>query len=139
LQATFLFWGFLFLLLRKTIPPEAHFQPGTLAVIFLFFLLVSFAFSPLQSFISRDMEEDADRVSVQLTGNVPAVVRLQTDLPLETFPMYPRRNLYGGSATATRPRRPGLTACSRPDNSRPVKKRQTFFIMPVLWYYKITS
>jgi STE24 endopeptidase len=46
----------------------------------LLFLITSFAASPLQNYISRCMETEADRTSVMLTGDVPAAVRLEIDL-----------------------------------------------------------
>ncbi len=73
-------WGLLFLLLRATLPPQVHQQPLTWAVILLFFMLVSFASSPLQNYISRHMELEADRVAVTLTGDVGAAIRLQKNL-----------------------------------------------------------
>lgn len=85
IAGNFILWGFLFILLRKTMPPALHCQPGTLAVIFLFFLLVSFACSPLQNAFSRSMEEDADRLSIQLTGNIQAAVQLQKDLAVNNL------------------------------------------------------
>lgn len=75
----FILWGLLFLLLRGTVPLLTR-NPITWAVILLFFLIVSFAGSPLQNYISRRMETEADRTMVMLTGDVPAAVRLEVDL-----------------------------------------------------------
>ncbi|MDD2554703.1 MAG: M48 family metallopeptidase [Desulfotomaculaceae bacterium] len=75
----FILWYLLFLLLRVTVPNVTR-SPVTWAVIMLFFLLTSFAGSPLQNYISRRMETEADRTSVMLTGDVPAAVRLEIDL-----------------------------------------------------------
>jgi len=76
----FVLWGLLFLLLRSTVPPFMRYPPYIWSVVLLFFLMVSFAGSPLQNIVSRSMEKEADRVSVMLTGDVPAAVRLQVDL-----------------------------------------------------------
>ncbi|AEG58837.1 M48 family metallopeptidase [Desulforamulus ruminis] len=77
----FLVWGLLFLVLRGTFPPTPlRYPPQAWAVILLFFVLISFISSPLQNYISRDMEKEADRVSVWLTGDAPAAVRLQINL-----------------------------------------------------------
>ncbi len=75
----FILWYLLFLLLRVTVPDLTR-SPVTWAVIMLFFLITSFAGSPLQNHISRRMETEADRTSVALTGDVPAAVRLEIDL-----------------------------------------------------------
>lgn len=76
---SFIVWGLLFVMLRATLPVR-FLPPQTWAVILLFFTLVSFAASPLQNYISRGMETEADRVAVKLTGNAPAAVRLQVSL-----------------------------------------------------------
>jgi len=76
----FILWGLLFLLLKTSLPVYGRFPPVTWAVALLFFLLVSFTSSPLQNYISRNMEEEADRVAVTLTGDIPAAIRLQVDL-----------------------------------------------------------
>jgi len=76
----FALWGLLFVFLRATIPQLTRYPPYTWAVILLFFLLASFAGAPLQNYFSRNMEIEADRVAVKLTGNAPAAVRLQVDL-----------------------------------------------------------
>jgi len=76
----FVFWVLLFVLLRATAPVNDRYPPHTWAVVLLFFLLVSFVSSPLQNYFSRSMEEEADRIAVQLTGDAPAAVRLQVNL-----------------------------------------------------------
>jgi len=77
-------WGLLFLLLRGTVPLLTR-NPVTWAVILLFFLIASFAGSPLQNYISRHMEIEADRTSITLTGDVPAAVRLEIDLAVSNL------------------------------------------------------
>ncbi len=74
---SFVIWGLLFILLRLTLPTPMPYPPHTWAIILLFFLLISFASSPLQNSFSRNMEEEADRVAVKLTGDAPAAIRLQ--------------------------------------------------------------
>ncbi|GAB6179259.1 hypothetical protein JCM14036_05780 [Desulfotomaculum defluvii] len=78
--SNFILWGLLFIFIKTSLPPGTHFPPYTWALTLLFFTAVSFAASPLQSTISRGMEQEADRVSVQLTGDVQAAVRLQVNL-----------------------------------------------------------
>ncbi len=80
----FILWGLLFLLLRGTVPQLTR-NPATWAVIMLFFLLTSFAGSPLQNYISRSMETEADQTSVTLTRDVPAAVRLEIDLAVSNL------------------------------------------------------
>jgi STE24 endopeptidase len=83
---SFALWGLLFLILRSTIPlAGGRYPPGAWAVILLFFLLVSFAGTPLQNYFSRDMEQEADRVAVMLTGDVEGAVRLQQDLAVKNL------------------------------------------------------
>ncbi len=78
---SFTAWGLLFLLLRGAVPLPPGLPPPHLWVaVLLFFLLLSFAGSPVENHISRAMEKEADRVAVELTGNVPAAVRLQVNL-----------------------------------------------------------
>jgi len=81
----FFIWAMLFVVLRTTIPKTAYFPPYTWAVMLLFFSLISFASSPLQNYISRGMEKEADRVAVQLTGDVRAAVRLEVNLAVKNM------------------------------------------------------
>lgn len=77
---TFFAWGLLFLILKSTLPVPGRYPPHAWAAVLLFFLLVSFLSSPLQNHISRNMEKEADRVAVELTGDIPAATRLQVNL-----------------------------------------------------------
>jgi STE24 endopeptidase len=79
-MGSFVIWGLLFVALRGTIPVSAPYPPHAWAVVLLFATLGFFVSSPLQNFISRRMEEEADRVAVQLTGDAAAAVRLQVEL-----------------------------------------------------------
>ncbi len=82
LLANFLIWGLLFITLKTTIPISSYgnYPPYTWAVIVLFMALVSFAASPVMNGFSRNMEFEADRVAVQITGDAPAAERLQVNL-----------------------------------------------------------
>jgi STE24 endopeptidase len=51
----------------------------------LFFLMTSFLSSPLQNYISRGMEREADSVSVMLTGDAGAAERLQVNLAVKNL------------------------------------------------------
>ncbi|WP_286726191.1 M48 family metallopeptidase, partial [Pelotomaculum sp. PtaB.Bin117] len=62
----FLLWGFLFVLLRTSVTQCTRYPPHVLALILLFFLLASFAGTPLQNYFSRGMEVEADQVAVSL-------------------------------------------------------------------------
>ncbi|WP_027364099.1 M48 family metallopeptidase [Desulfotruncus alcoholivorax] len=81
--ANFLIWLVLFLVLQDMVPSARYYPPYTWAVIVLFFLLVSFVGSPLQNYVSRGMEREADRVSVLLTGDVPGAVQLEVNLAVK--------------------------------------------------------
>jgi len=76
----FLAWGLLALFLRGFTPKSGYYLPQLWAGLQLFFLLILMVTSPLQSYISRDMEKQADQVSLELTENPASVVRLQIDL-----------------------------------------------------------
>jgi len=73
-------WGLLFIVLRTTMPPFFRYPPYTVAVIMLFFLLVGFLSTPVQNYLSRSMEIEADRAAVELTGDVAGVISLQVNL-----------------------------------------------------------
>lgn len=76
----FLLWGLLFFTLRATLPAHLRYPIYTWAIVMLFFLMVSFVCSPVQNYVSRQMEKEADQVSVMLTGDKQAAVRLQVNL-----------------------------------------------------------
>lgn len=73
-------WAFLYVLLGLTLPAAGRYPPHTWAVALLFALLVFFVSSPLQNYLSRGMEAEADRLAVELTGYAPAAVRLEVEL-----------------------------------------------------------
>ncbi|MHB8157488.1 MAG: M48 family metallopeptidase [Desulfocucumaceae bacterium] len=79
-----LLWSLLFMLL-KGMNSSGPFPPHILAVALLFLMLASFVTTPLQNYISRGMEREADRASVVLTGDVGAAVRLEVDLAVKNL------------------------------------------------------
>ncbi|MHB1651297.1 MAG: M48 family metallopeptidase [Desulfitobacteriaceae bacterium] len=76
----FLVWGLLTLFLRQFTPASGRYLPQTWAILQLFLMLILFVTNPLQHYISREMEKQADQVSLELTRNPTAEVRLQVDL-----------------------------------------------------------
>ncbi|MFZ3100709.1 MAG: M48 family metallopeptidase [Desulfitobacteriaceae bacterium] len=76
----FLVWGLLALFLREFKLTNEVYGPQTWASLQLFILLILFVTNPLQSYISREMEQQADQVSLELTRNPMAEMRLQIDL-----------------------------------------------------------
>lgn len=77
---SFFLFALLYFLLRTTVTGGIGRTPHTLVLVLLFFSLISFIGSPLENYISREMEKEADRVAVGLTGDYSAAVRLQLDL-----------------------------------------------------------
>lgn len=76
----FLVWGLLALFLSEFTPASGHYLPEKWACLQLFLILILMVTSPLQNYISREMEKQADQVSLALTENPASVVRLQIDL-----------------------------------------------------------
>jgi len=81
----FILWSLLFVLIRTLAAQFTRCPPHIWAVILLFFLFTTFAGTPLKNYFSRNMEEEADRVAVLLTGDVPAALRLQVDLAVRNL------------------------------------------------------
>lgn len=77
---TFLVWGLLALYLSKLRPTTGHHRPQLWAGVQLFLLLIMMVTNPIQNYISREMEKQADQASLELTGDSSAVVRLQINL-----------------------------------------------------------
>jgi len=77
---SFLIWGLLALFLRGFTPVSGHYPQQIWASLLLFFLLILFVTNPLQNYISREMEQQADQVSLELTGDPTAAVHLQINL-----------------------------------------------------------
>jgi STE24 endopeptidase len=76
---SFLLWRLAFWVLNALFP-TGKYSLEALPIFLLFFLLMSFISSPLQNYVSRQMEIQADILAVQLTEDVPSAVRLQRDL-----------------------------------------------------------
>lgn len=76
---TFLLFGLLFILLKNMFSPLSAdpYPVHAWAIILLFFSLISFVSGPLQGYISRNVEAEADQVGVMLTNDIPAAVRLE--------------------------------------------------------------
>ena len=83
--SNFFLWGLLFILLKTAVPATTRYPPYTWPIILLFFLLISFVGSPLVSYISRSMEKEADKVSIMLTNNAEAAIRLQVNLSVKNI------------------------------------------------------
>ncbi|CAA7601429.1 Ste24 endopeptidase [Acididesulfobacillus acetoxydans] len=76
----FIAWRLLAFALHPWYTGAGRAAPQVWAVIQLFFLLALFVTNPVQNAISREMERQADQVSLQLTQDPQAEVRLQIDL-----------------------------------------------------------
>lgn len=76
----FLVCGLLAFFLRLGTSKSGHHRPQLWAVVQLFLLLIVMVTNPLQNYISREMEKQADQVCLELTGDPSAVVRLQINL-----------------------------------------------------------
>lgn len=79
----FILWGGLSLILPKSYLPGALPSPHILPAILLFMMLFSFISSPVQNYLSRGMEREADRVAVLLTGDAKAAADLQINLAVK--------------------------------------------------------
>lgn len=75
-----LIWGLLAFFLRMFRSPSGHYRPQLWASLQLFLMLILMVANPLQNYISREMEKQADQVALELTGNPAAVVRMQINL-----------------------------------------------------------
>ncbi len=76
----FFVFGLLTFLLKPWLPKNSKKQPQLWVALQLAVILLLFVSSPLQNAISRQMEINADHFSLELTGNLPAEIRLQEDL-----------------------------------------------------------
>lgn len=83
--ANFLLWALLYGVIGRALPSSRPIPAAYLAVIMLFFTMILFAGSPLENSISRGMEEEADRVAVQLTGDKEAAVKLEVNLAVKNL------------------------------------------------------
>lgn len=78
--SAFFLWGLLYLILGSTVSGRGGYPPHTWAIVVLFLLMVTFLSSPVENYLSRRMEKEADCTAVMLTGNIPVAIRLQVDL-----------------------------------------------------------
>ncbi|HZK84747.1 MAG TPA: M48 family metallopeptidase [Desulfosporosinus sp.] len=76
----FIVWRLMALFLRRLTPQSGSCPPRHWAGLQLYLLLILMVTNPLQNYISREMEKQADQVSLDLTANSSAVVRLQINL-----------------------------------------------------------
>ncbi|WP_425801928.1 M48 family metallopeptidase [Desulfitobacterium sp. Sab5] len=74
-----LFWKISFLVLNSFFPSGKYSPEAWPLFLFLIFI-VSFLSNPLQNYVSRQMETQADIEAVQLTKDVQSTIRLQIDL-----------------------------------------------------------
>ncbi|MGB9780764.1 M48 family metallopeptidase [Caldanaerobacter sp.] len=63
-----------------TIHPNIKITPTVLSVIYLFILLINFDTNPIQNYISRQMEKQADLLSVEFLHSKEPAIKLQIDL-----------------------------------------------------------
>lgn len=80
--AAFLLFGVLFIVLKGTFPLllGEPYPAHAWAIILLFVHLVFFVSSPLEGYISRHIEAEADQIGIMLTNDIPAAVRLDMHL-----------------------------------------------------------
>lgn len=76
---SFIIWGGAYHVIRSGIKGNKY-PPMVWAVFLLFVILATFVSSPVQNYISRQMEIEADQTSVLLTGDANAAIRLQMNL-----------------------------------------------------------
>ncbi|AFM43344.1 Zn-dependent protease with chaperone function [Desulfosporosinus acidiphilus SJ4] len=76
----FIVFGLLTILLKPWLPKNSNKPPQLWAALQLAVILLLFVTSPIQNAVSRQMEQNADYFSLQLTGNLPAEIQLQEDL-----------------------------------------------------------
>lgn len=63
-----------------SLPYGKKMTPAVLAIIYLFILLINFDTSPIQNYISRQMEKQADLLSVEYLRDKKPAINLQIDL-----------------------------------------------------------
>lgn len=77
---SFIVWRLMALFLFRLTPQSGSCRPRLWASLQLYLLLILMVTNPLQNYISRAMEKQADQVSLELTANPSVVVRLQVNL-----------------------------------------------------------
>ncbi|AET69521.1 Zn-dependent protease with chaperone function [Desulfosporosinus orientis DSM 765] len=76
----FVVFALLTILLKPWLPEHSKKPPQLWAALQLALLLLLFSSNPIQNSLSRDMEYNADRFSLELTGDLKAAIQLQKDL-----------------------------------------------------------
>jgi len=79
----FFLWAALYLFLGGAFRKRGFYPPQTVVLIALFLLLVNFLTSPVENYVSRQMEREADHTAVELTADIPAAIRLQVNLAIK--------------------------------------------------------
>lgn len=79
----FLMWGLLVFFLREFKQTERFDLLQAWAGLQLFIMLILFVTNPLQNYVSREMEKQADRFALELTGDSKAAISMQIDLTLK--------------------------------------------------------
>lgn len=74
-----LFWRLAYWILNSLFP-TGKYSPEAWSVFLFVLMIMSFLSNPLQNYVSRQMETQADILAVQLTKDVSATVRLQRNL-----------------------------------------------------------
>ncbi|MDD2233925.1 MAG: M48 family metallopeptidase [Desulfitobacteriaceae bacterium] len=80
---TFLVWAVMVFFLSEFKSSKGFYLIQTWAGLQLFIMLILFVINPLQSFVSREMEIQADRFALELTGDSKALVNVQIDLTIK--------------------------------------------------------
>lgn len=81
---SFIVWRIIFWVLNS-LYPSGKYSPEAWPVLLMLLMLISFISNPLQNYVSRQMETQADIASVQLTGDIPSTIRLQRDLAVRNL------------------------------------------------------
>lgn len=79
----FLFWAVLSVFLASFGRKIGDYPPDILVFIALFLLLISFLGSPIENYLSRQMEREADYTAVLLTADISAAINLQLNLAVK--------------------------------------------------------
>lgn len=81
---SFFVWRLAFWVLNSFFPSRKY-SPEAWPILIFLLLFMSFLSNPLQNYISRQMETQADILAVQLTKDAPSTIRLQKDLAVRNL------------------------------------------------------
>jgi Zn-dependent protease with chaperone function len=81
----FIVFSLLTFLIKPWLPRNSKKPPQLWAALQLAVMLLLFVSSPLQNAISRQMEQNADYFSLELTGNLPVEIQLQVHLAFNSL------------------------------------------------------